>query len=190
MKGVVEARKKTVSASSEKESGPILLQIDEDGRSSNYHDWCDTNYKYFATETFGALAIILKTRIGYTVPPVVEADYIDEEVGAAGNARLREKAVEEYNKRRSNLLRVEQPKFFGALLQTLSDESQLKVEVQPGYNAAFQSQNGDMLYALIRQTHHTAILGLGAGAVDGGMTIKMKRQDEFAAVKQLSLIHI
>ena len=146
--------------------GPTMLQF---GRQNNFMAW-KLDRTNVCCKEFGFLANVLKTNEPYVPAAVQPADYMPapaaegEEplppLGAAAIAGLRLDSEKQRNKVIAKL-KVEAPKSYATPWETLSLESIEEVRQHEDYLEADLQQNPNMLWAIIVETHVTAIHGAG-----------------------------
>ena len=114
---------------------------------------------------------MLKDNLPYVPPAIVSADYTppvvagEAALAAAALTLLRVNAEKQRNK---EVLRLKQimSKFFATLWKSLSVESREEVSQHAQFLQADLDQDPNVLWILIRETHLTAIHGVGLGALD------------------------
>ena len=111
----------------------------------------------------------------YYTPPVVAGEAA---LGAAALTLLR---VDVEKERNEEVLRLKQtiPKFFATLWESLSEESREEVSQHAQFLHADFDQDSNVLWIIIRETHLTAIHGVGLGALE---LVQMK--NKFAQLRQ------
>lgn len=139
------------------------------GRLNNFMAWKLERINTCCKE-FGFLANVLKTNEPYVPPAVQPADYMpalaaDGEdplpaLTAAAVASLRLESEKGRNKAIAKL-KDEAPKLFATLWATLSLESIEEIRQHEDYLQADLEQNPNSLWAIIVETHVTAIHGAG-----------------------------
>ena len=112
---------------------------------------------------------MLKTNEPYVPEAVQPADYMPAEaeeradpfpaIGAAAIAALRLEA--EKQRKTVGKLKTDAPKFYATLWETLSVESKEGIRQHEDYLEADLAQNPNVLWAIIVETHVTAIRGAG-----------------------------
>ena len=145
---------------------PLMLQF---GRTNNFIAW-KTEQINLCCKEFGFLANVLKTNEAYIPEAVVPADYMPADaedgadplpaLGAAAIAGLRLEAEKQRNKAVSKL-KEDAPKLYATLWATLSLESKEEIRQHDNYVEADLGQNPNILWAIIVETHVTAIHGAG-----------------------------
>ena len=120
----------------------------------------------------------------FVPPAIVAADYTpliaagEAQLPAAALALLRVDVEEQRNK---EILRLNQtmPKFYATLWESLSIESREEVSQHAVFEQADLDQDPNVLWTIIKETHLTAINGVGLGALE---LVQMK--SEFAQRRQ------
>ena len=146
--------------------GPTMMQF---GRQNNFMAWKPERTNVCCKE-FGFLANVLKTNEPYVPAAIQPADYMPapaaggEEplppLGAAAIAGLRLDSEKQRNKVIAKL-KVEAPKLYATLWEKLSLKSIVEVRQHKDYLEADLQQNPNMKWAIIVETHVTAIHGAG-----------------------------
>ena len=129
----------------------------------NYASWLP-GMKILCSKLYGKQANVLKNNVAFVYPAVVAADYTPP-LGAgqlaltgAQLAKLRLKAEEERN---AKVLKLadNMAGFYATLWDSLSIESQQLIRVRPDYVAADLTEDPNLLFPIIRETHLLEIAG-------------------------------
>ena len=139
------------------------------GRQNNFMAWKLERINVCCKE-FGFLANVLKTNEPYVPAAVQPADYMPAPqpegedplpaLGAAAIAGLRLDSEKQRNKVIAKL-KIEAPKLYATLWETLSLESIEEIRQHEDYLEADLGQDPNMLWTIIVETHVTAIHGAG-----------------------------
>ena len=154
-------------AKAEVAKSQLYLQF---GMTNNFNTWRLHQIDRCSIE-FGFQANVLKNNVQYVPPGVVASDYTPEVVEgepaltAASLVTLRLEAEKQRNKE-IHMLKLSMPKFFATLWESLSIESREEVSQHTGFLEADMNQDPNMLWTIIRETHLTAIHGVGLGPLE------------------------
>ena len=152
---------------SSEEKGKLMLLF---GKANNFPQWklCQID---ICVKEFGFQANVLKNNVAYVPPAVTAADYTpamlegEPALTAAAITSLRVDAERQRNKEISKL-KQNAPNFYATLWESLSIESKEEVSQHEDFVAADIAADPNVLYSIIRQTHLTAIHGVGLGALE------------------------
>ena len=146
--------------------GPTMLLF---GRMNNFMSWKSERLNVCCKE-FGFLANVLKTNEPYLPEAVQPIDYMPAvaqegieplpALGAAAIAALRLEAEKQRNKIISKL-KSDAPRLYATLWETISLESKEEIRQHVDYEDADLTQNPNILWTIIVETHVTAIHGAG-----------------------------
>ena len=140
------------------------------GVTNNFNTWRLHQIDRCSIE-FGFQANVLKNNVQYVPPGVVASDYTPDVVEgepaltAASLVTLRLEAEKQRNKE-IHMMKLSMPKFFATLWESLSIESREEVSQHTGFFEADMNQDPNMLWTIIRETHLTAIHGVGLGPLE------------------------
>ena len=174
------AEKSATKSKSEEVKTKAILQF---GTKNNFNTWRLLQIDRCTIE-FGFQANILKNNVPYVPPGVTAADYtpaaIDGEpaLTAASLATLRLEAEKQRNKE-IHQLKLAMPKFYASLWESMSIESKEEVSQHNRFLEADSRQDPNILWVIIRETHLTAIHGVGLGPLE---LVQMK--NKFGLLKQ------
>jgi hypothetical protein len=148
-----------------KDNAGKRVTLEWSGQQNNFIAWREQTYNE-CKEEFGKLATVVKTGVGYTIPPLVAADYeppvADGEVALAANQMtiLRLEAEKERQKE-VRKMKQNEPKMFAAIWMQMGEESRQRVQNHPDYEAAEMDDLTAALIRIIRETHLTDVDGGG-----------------------------
>jgi hypothetical protein len=153
------------------------------GTANNFNTWRLHQIDKCSIE-FGFQANVMKNNQRYVPRGVVTADYTpaiivgEPAITAVSLAALRLEAEKLRNKELHNL-KTSMPKFYATLWESLSIESREEVMQHTRYLEADVSQDPNILWVIIRETHLTAIHGVGLGPLE---LVQMK--NKFGQLRQ------
>jgi hypothetical protein len=160
------AQKTASTMKSEVTPAKVSLQF---GKANNFHVWRLFQFDRCSIK-FGFQANVLKNNVPFVPPAIVAADYTpllapeEAQLPAAALALLR---VDVEKQRNKEVLRLKQtmPKFYATLWESLSIGSREEVSQHTDFEQADLNQDPNVLWTIIRETHLTAIHGVGLGAL-------------------------
>jgi predicted lactoylglutathione lyase len=161
------AQKTASTLKSEDVKGKLILQF---GKENNFTAWKLSQIDRCSIE-FGYQANVLKNNVAYVPPAIAAADYTPPAIegeAALSSAALTQLRVDAEKQRNKEVLRLKQtmPKFFATLWESLSVESREEVSQHERFIQADLDQDPNVLWIIIRETHLTAIHGIGLGALE------------------------
>ena len=161
------AHKTATTSKSEATPSKLLLQF---GKENNLQAWRLFQLDRCSME-YGFQANVLKNNVPYVPPAILPADYTPPAI--AGEAPLAAAAltllrVDAEKQRNKEVLRLKQtmPKFYATLWESLSIESREEITQHASFVQADLDQDPNVLWIMIRETHLTAIHGVGLGAFE------------------------
>lgn len=160
--------------------GKVYLHF---GTENNFNTWRLHQIDKCSIE-FGFQANVMKNNERYLPRGVVAADYTpaviagEPAITAVSLAALRLEAEKLRNKELHNL-KTSMPKFYATLWESLSIESREEVMQHTRFLEADVSQDPNILWVIIRETHLTAIHGVGLGPLE---LVQMK--NKFGQLRQ------
>ena len=161
------AEKSSTKSKSEDTKSKVILQF---GTGNNFNTWRLCQIDRCGIE-YGFQANVLKTNVAYVPPAVTAIDYTppaiegEPALTAASLATLRLEAEKQRNKE-IHMLKLSMPKFFATLWDAMSIESKEEASQHAQFVQADTLRDPNMLWAIIRETHLTAIHGVGLGPLE------------------------
>lgn len=139
------------------------------GPENNFLAW--KKFIFAKTEKeFGFLANVIKTNNAYAVEPVKEMDYtppVEEGQTQLDSEGLKVLRLEVERTRLKKVGRLQEmmPRFYAAILETLSEESLQQVSQDEEFVEADAARNGNLLWKIIEKTHFSAVKACGLTGV-------------------------
>ena len=161
------AEKSSTKSKSEDTKSKVILQF---GTGNNFNTWRLCQIDRCGIE-YGFQANVLKTNVAYVPPAVTAIDNTppaiegEPALTAASLATLRLEAEKQRNKE-IHMLKLSMPKFFATLWDAMSIESKEEASQHAQFLQADTLRDPNMLWAIIRETHLTAIHGVGLGPLE------------------------
>lgn len=159
----------------------LVLQVGKGGVGNNFLKWIEVHTDIQGA-AFGFLANVLTTNERYTVPAVVDADFLTpgaHGLNAASVLTLRMEA-EKARVNKVASMNEDAPKLYSALWANMSLESRELIQAHPNYRAGLLARDPTVLVNITRETHLTKVHGPGVQAAAMDKVQRVKVFNKFA----------